>query len=312
MVLAILVLAPVAAQEPVAGPDIVVLVYHPFPDPADPLGVPFAGNCSRPCDPFITRHGGLEPFRDGVAFPGFVADGVVRDEGLEEGFEGTLAFYDEAVQQRLGEQTPVAITVGTSVVEGEVRVTVWVESTSQVGAGLHLWLALVEDPVHYRPPPALSNGVFDHPFTVRAVRDVGIVAPGPETRIDTRLALNETWHTGSMRLAAWVEQDRQALGTFQPGEVVQAVSHPLPSTALTQQVDRAVLVEGYSASWCDPCLIGDAALEALAEAHGLPTGRGADEGWRYLREPVLPVGMVAVAAAGGFALFALMRLRRPA
>ncbi len=304
----LLVAGNVAAQTQ-PGPDVVMLVHHPFPDDADILGVPFGEDCSRACDAFAIRHGGNPTFRDGIDFPGFIADGQIAAEALPPGgFAGTFELYDDAVRQRLALETPVTITVGANAVEDAIRVSAWFGTEQDLGDGLVAWAAIVEDPVHYAPPPGLSNGVTEHPFTVRLVERLGPmdIPAGTEQRIDTSLPRDAEWDLQRTRLAIWLEQDRGALGTFEPGEVVQAASHPILSSTLTRQTERAVLIEAYSASWCDPCLIGDAALEALAEAHGLPTGRALGDERSYLQPTPIAwpiVGILAVAigvvVAGG-------------
>ncbi len=311
--LLLLLVAPVAAQVPQPGPEVVVLVYHPYPDDADILGFPYGPDCSRACDAFVMRHGGTSLFADGIAFPGFAADGVIFKEGLGEGqaFQATLDMYEGAVRERLGADTPLALSVATRVLDTSVRASVWLDTQSSIAGGLHMWAALVEDPVHYRPPAALSNGVYEHPFTVRAVRDLGTVAvsPGAQERIDMDLPIDEAWDVEKLRLAVWVEQDRGALGTFRPGETIQAVSHKLSAVGVTRQEDRAVLIEAYSASWCDPCLIGDEALEEVAQMHGLPTGRSlSDASSSYLRDGPIPMTFLLVAGLLGAALFAFARL----
>lgn len=319
VLLALLLVAPASAQDAgaEAGPDVVLLVHHPFPDDADPLGVPFGPDCDRACDAFVERHGAKRPFDDGIAFPGFIADGRIAMESLVTGddtFQATLDAYEAAVQDRLAQETPITLRVQTRVVDGELRAVAWTQTSTSLGDGLLLWAALVEDPVHFEPPPALSNGVFEHPFTLRHIEALGSIAPSPEQeqRTDIVIPLDEAWEAERIRLAVWVEQDRTSLGTFDAGEVVQAVSHAILDTEPTVRSERAVLVEAYSASWCDPCLIGDEALEELAAAHGLPTGRDlASESVSYLRGPGISAGLWAVLAAGGFALFALIRLEAP-
>ncbi len=304
---------PGAAQVPQPGPEVVVLVYHPYPDDADPLGFPYGPDCSRACDAFVVRHGGKAPFTDGIAFPGFAADGVILQEGLGDGdaFASTLGMYEQAVQERLAADTPVTLSVATRVLDDAVRASIWIETEASITGGLRIWAALVEDPVDYRPPAALSNGVYEHPFTVRSVRDLGAIAlsPGSEERVDIDMATDSGWDPAHLRLAVWIEQDRAALGTFGPGETIQAVSHAVTAAGITRQVDRAVLVEAYSASWCDPCLIGDEALEEVAAAHGLPTGRSlADADTSYLRDGPIPLPVLLGAGLLGAALFAWTRL----
>ncbi len=309
----LLLVAPAAAQVPEPGPEVVVLVYHPFPDDADILGFAYGPDCSRACDAFVVRHGGSAPFTDGIAFPGFVADGVLRREGLGDGpaFAATLDMYESAVQDRLTADTPLTLSVATRVLDTSVRASVWLETDTNIAGGLRMWAALVEDPVHYRPPAALSNGVYEHPFTVRAVRDLGSIAltAGVEERVDLDMPVDAAWDTAKLRIAVWVEQDRAALGTFDPGETVQAVSHVVSAGGVTRQEDRAVLVEAYSASWCDPCLIGDEALEEVAQMHGLPTGRSlSDADPSYIRDGPIPMPVLLVAGLIGAALFALARI----
>lgn len=297
-----------------AGPDVVIVVHHPFPDDADPLGIPFGADCRISCDAFVVRHGATEPFRDGIAFPGFIVDGLVSMESLVDGssFDGTLQAYEAAYQQRAGQDTPVTLRVASRIVDDEARISWWASSNSPLGGGLRAWAALVEDPVHYQPPPALSNGVFEHPFTLRHIQSLGAVnITTLEQQNSIVIPLKSAWETDNLRLAIWVEQDRSALGSFAPGEVIQAVSHPLSSTQMTRQVSRAVLVEAYSASWCQPCLIGDEALEELADAHGLPTGRAfADNSISYLRAPRMPVAVVAVLAVVGAVVLGYGRLEK--
>lgn len=322
----LLLAAPAAAQSVEPGPEVVMLVHHPYPDDADILGVPFRGcqeNGTRLCDAFATRHGGREVFQDGFAYPGFVADGRIAMDGLPgedrtaaagpdaenatstEGIDvggdpvaRTLAAYDAAVAQRLAVETPLTLTVGSRVVEDDVRATLFFQSNTDLsGDGLRAWAAVVEDPVHYEPPPTLSNGISDHPFTVREVRDFGPVAPTPaEGRIDTTFDLDESWEPDRIRLAFWIQQDADALGRFEPNEVVQAVSHPILFSGFTEQRDRAVLVEAYSATWCGPCHFGDLALERLAEDHGHPVGRIEGQSASYAVEPRLPWPLVLGAA----------------
>ncbi len=300
----ILIVPGVLAQAPQSGPDVVMLVHHPYPDDADILGVPFGEDCSRACDAFVVRHGSNPTFRDGIDFPGFIADGRIAAEALPPGgFDATLALYDDAVKQRLATETPVILTIGTRVVDDVARTSIWAEATQDVGAGLVLWIAVVEDPVHYEPPPGLSNGVTEHPFTVRSVQRIGAIDLTGTEPVGLSIPLDEAWDQDNTRIAAWIEQDRTALGTFEPGEVVQAVSHRVQSSGLTRQTDRAVLIEAYSASWCDPCLIGDAALEALAEAHGLPTGRTPPAEPSYLQDAAIPSwALGALALLGAIAV----------
>lgn len=303
--LAALLLSPLVLAQPEGtvrtGPEVSVLVHHPN-DGVDALGFPYRGEV----DAFLVRHGSEPLFSDTVAFPGFVADGVFHLEGLAEGgdaLEATVALYDEAVLARLARETPVSLRVATNGGGAHWNASVAVgTSTDLTGADLRLWTALVEDPVHHRPPSGLTNGVFDHPFTVRSVQEHGAVSPvpgAPEVRA-VPFTLGD-WDPERVLLVAWVEQGGEESPRFDAGEVVQATSHPLASPVATVQVERGVLVEAYSATWCEPCLVGDLAVEEVATRHGLQPHREATEpGLLYYRPPAW--GALVAAIAAGIAL----------
>lgn len=299
LALASLLLPAATAQEAQPGPGVVLLVHHPD-DGVDPLGFPFGGAQ----DAFLARHGHFEVFSDTIAYPGFVADGRVPYEGLPategDALDETFALYDAVVTMRHGQEPAATLTVNAARAGDAWNVTVTIETSTDLGDGVRLWTALVEDPVHYRPPTGLTNGVFDHPFTVRAVVEHGLAEPG--TR-NLTLTPDPAWSEPNLRLAVWVQQTAQD-GRFDAREVVQATMHDLTSDTPTRQESRGVLIEGYSATWCEPCLVGDLALEHLAEKHGLSPARAEDEGPTYFHAP--PV-WVLLLAAGAFALFAAVR-----
>ncbi|MGB1586605.1 MAG: hypothetical protein ACPHID_06135 [Thermoplasmatota archaeon] len=291
VLLALLLLLPTAMAA--EGPGVVVLVHHPD-DGIDPLGVPFAGS-----DPFVARHGHLDRFRGGIDYPGFVVDGRVPFDGLpesDEPLEATFGVYNAAVTMRQGVETPVALTVAVQDDVAQVNIT-----PAELGVGVRLWSALVEDPVHYEPPTGLTNGVFDHPFTTRSITDRG---PLEAWDVAWNLTVDPAWDRDQLLLAVWLQQDARD-DRFKPHEVVQATMHPLDQAEPTVQTARGVLVEAYSATWCDPCLIGDRAIEQLASEHGLQPARVEPEQEGYFQAPA---PWIVVLAAGGFALLALVRL----
>ncbi len=281
------------------GPGVVVLVHHPD-DGVDPLGLPFAG-----VDSFTARHGHIPRFTDGVAYPGFVADGFAAFEGLAEGedpLQATLAVYNGAVTMRSGVSTPLSFDLW---VDETVRLNI-TSQTDLRGEALRLWTAIVEDPVHYEPPPGLTNGVFDHPFTVRSITNHGPVElPQGVSAHVLEQDLQPSWDLNRLWVAAWIEQTGVE-GRFDPHEVVQATMHRWTAQEPTQQHGRGVLVEAYSATWCEPCLIGDLAIERLADMHGLSPGRAAPAPDSYYQPPHAIVFLFAAAA---FAFVALVRLR---
>ncbi len=307
-----LLLVPLVLAQPQGtireGSAVSVLVYHPN-DGVDALGFPFRAEK----DAFFVRHGSEPLFADTVAFPGFMADGVIPFEGLPEGDDAlasTVALYEDAVQFRLQEETPISFRIATvgAGIHWNASVAVGTD-TPLPEADLRLWVALVEDPVHYRPPSGLTNGIFDHPFTVRAVEQHGIVEPlpgQPEVRTIS-VTLASDWDPNRMHVVAWVEQGGVDTARFDAGEVVQSTSHPLTSDIATIQLDRGVLLEVYSATWCEPCLVGDLAIEEVAARHGLQPNRGpVEEGLLYYQPPEsILVFVVAIAAGIGLALVKL-------
>lgn len=295
--LLLLLLATTVQAQPMEGPGVVVLVHHPD-DGIDPLGFSFQES-----DPFVARHGHFDRFRAGIDYPGIVIDGRVPYDGLPpaegDAVAATLAVYNGAVTMRHGVETPLTFTLLTNGTRAELTI----DSVAAFD-GVHLWSALVEDPVHYEPPTGLTNGVFDHPFTTRSITDHGPVAIDGTSQHNWTFTVDPSWDLDHLLLAVWVQQDASD-GRFKPHEVVQATMHPVARAVPTVQATRGVLVEAYSATWCDPCLIGDRAIEELAASHGLQPARAAVEPTGYFRAPA---PWLWVAMAGAFAAFALVRL----
>ncbi len=290
------------------GPEVSVLVHHPN-DGVDALGFAYRANK----DAFFVRHGNEQLFADTVAFPGFIADGMIPFEGLpqsDEPLAATVALYEGAVQFRLEKATPISFRIATTGAGMFWNASVAVGTDTPLPeSDLRLWTALVEDPVHYRPPSGLTNGVFDHPFTVRAIQELGAVQPLPGTP-DVRtvpIRILPEWDPERVLVVAWVEQGSAESPRFEAGEVVQATNHPLVSDIATVQLDRGVLVEVYSATWCEPCLVGDLAIEKVAARHGLEPHRGpVSAGALYYQPPgTAAVFLIAIFAGIGLAFVKL-------
>jgi len=314
-VLLLLALAPLAvpaglgqdASLPVQpGPGLAVLVHHPYPDEADPLGFPWPEGS--PVGAFVTRHAWLDAAGDGFDFPSFVADGRILVEGVPEGPDpvaATRAAYEGTIAGRAREEAPVALRVYAPAADGVRRVMVQAEPVAPLpGEDLRLWMALVEEPVHFEPPPALSNGVSDHPFTVRAVAEPRRMdlSSGEPAGASHAFTLAPGWNATRLHVAVWLEQEAGPGLRFAPHEVVQATMHPLAWDGVSLQQEKGVLVEAYSATWCDPCLYGDRAIEELAAAYGLGAPREpASAPTRYFQAPGSPLLVAAAAAAAGLA-----------
>lgn len=306
-VLVALLLSPLALAQPEGtvrqGPEVSVLVHHPN-DGVDELGFPYRGEA----DAFLVRHGSDPLFTDTVAFPGFVADGVFHYEGLAEGgdADATVALYDEAVRFRLERETPVSLRVATAGSGTHWNASIAVGTSAVLDADLRLWTAVVEDPVEH-VPKILSNGVFVHPFTVRSVQEHGRVAPVPGVPEVREVAfVLDGWVPENVLLVAWVEQGGEDSPRFEAGEVVQATNHPLTSRVATVQTTRGVLVEAYSATWCKPCLVGDRAIEEVAQRHGLQPQREVDaSAFLYYRPPAWSAFVAAIVAGTALALVRL-------
>lgn len=291
------------------GPGLAVVVHHPFPDAADPLGFPWPDEGGSGA--WTTRMRHLDAAGDGFDYPTLVVDGTLLLEGPPppEGEEDLQAAadraYADAVRRHAATEPPLTLKVYTQREEGRLIVMAQAEPRAPLqGEALRLWAALVEDPVHFEPPPALSNGVADHPFTLRALADVGALdlSGGGSDGSRFEFALDPAWRTDHLWVSVWVQQGGGPGLRFGPHEVVQATMHRADAGHVTVQQGRGVLVEALSATWCDPCLFGDRAVQTLARTHGVVTEEDGTQ-WRYLRRPAAPL-LVAAAAVGGAWLLA--------
>lgn len=287
-----------------AGPQVTVLLHHPN-DGVDPFGFDYAFGS----DYFAIRYGPLVADKGRFDFPYFIADGVLPIEKLPDPdvpYAATLSAYDAAVAQRANEATPVTLHLASSITPSNTSSLTSAAPGSDVvatarivpiepidGEDLHLFLALTEDPVHFQPPPGLTNGVTEHRFTVRAIADLGRVDLGAPSNLTRTFTLDEDWDAQRLHVAAWLQQGAGS-PRFDAREVVQATTAPL-GESVTQDT-KGVLVEMLSATWCDPCLYGDLAVEELAIARGAATPLALDDGPRYFQAPSLPWLAVAAAA----------------
>lgn len=278
-----------------AGPQVTVLLHHPN-DGVDPFGFDYAQGT----DYFAVRYGPLVADKQRFDFPFFVADGVLPIETLPDPdvpFEATRAAYEQAVALRSAEQAPATLHLASTMAAGTLFATLRIEPAAPLAEeDLHLLLAVTEDPVHYQPPPKLTNGITEHRFTVRAVADLGAIDLTGPVNLTRSFSLPESWDREALHVAAWLQQGAGS-PRFDAREVVQATSAPA-GQAVTQDT-KGVLLEMLSATWCKPCLYGDLAAEAVAVDRGAAQPLVAETGPRYFQPPVTPwlaFGLAAVAA----------------
>lgn len=241
-----------------AGP--VVLIYHPV-DGTDPFGV--AGS------PFETRYPGAAI--DGrFDYPTFIADGtdivrVLPNPDLP--FTDTVAAYEAALARRSAVEAPVQLMLGSALGVDNVTASVAVQPKLQMGLpqSARIYAALVEDNVFQRSPSPVSNGIENHRFTVRAFADLGRLEQDGLWR-ETTWMLNRSWDRDELSVAAWVQAETQS-GSYAEHEVLQAAQ--VKPGLMTVATERNVLLEMLSATWCDPCLYGDLALEDVAIRAGV-------------------------------------------
>jgi hypothetical protein len=302
LLVASVALLPSAVADEPEGVGLTVLLFHPD-DGVDPLGIAYQGS-----DPFAVRYSPLVAEKGRFDFPFFVADGVLPIESIPDPaqpYASARSAYDQAIAARMPEEAPVALTLRSLVAGRQVVASVSIQPQAQLaGEDLHLWLAVAEDHVEYQPPPGLTNGVTDHRFTVRAVRDLGTVDLSGPLNLTATFALDDAWQRSELSIAAWLQQDAPS-PRFDAREVVQATHAPLGATQV--QTVKGVLAEMLSATWCDPCLYGDKAIEDIAVVRGIAEPGEPEPTSRYLEWATrdgLPVGL---AAAAGLALAMLAR-----
>lgn len=283
------------------SPPLVVLVFHPD-DGVDPLGFPAAGS-----DAFAARYGPLVADKGRFDFPFFVSDGVLPIEAIPDPakpFASAVAAYTQAVEARSGEEAAATLDLSSASTRDGILVQVTVQPRADLSAeDLHVRVAVVEDHVEYQPPPGLTNGITDHRFTVRAYLDLGAPAEAPMTAL---LPLDPSWDLAELSVAAWLQVDAPS-PRFDAREVVQATQAPVGEHVV--QAEKAVLVEMLSATWCDPCLYGDRAVEELAVSYGVAEASSDESGSRYLHLRTRDALAIAASVAIGVGVVALARRR---
>lgn len=295
------------------GSDLVVLIHHPYPDTADPMGFPYEGAGFNGTGYYQQKYAAFDPENDGFSYPHLTVDGILPVEGLPDPkvpYQATYDAYQAALSRRLTEEAAAILEIRTQSAADQVLVAAQVLPAGPLpGEHLEAWMALVEDNVHYVAPPAVSNGVINHRFTVRAITNLGPLelGQGVAAQLTAAFALEPQWQRDQLQVAFWVQQGASYGTRFDANEVVQATVHPVQDGTVTRQTAKAVLMEGLSATWCQTCLYGDKVLEDLAQQHGYAAAAKAESA-SYWRPPTH--WGVAVAALVGAAALGLPTLRR--
>ncbi len=282
----------------------IVLVHHALDQGVDPFWVAFGGG-----DTFSARYRNVQEQTGRFDYPVLVADGVTVVQQLPDParpFEGTLAAYTAALTERRDHDAPIALQIAASFQSNAITVQVAArpdQPFDTLGQGLHLFVAVVEDAIHYQPPAPVSNGVTDHRFTVRALLDAGSV---PTMAWNRTVAVPlGTWAHDQLSAVAFVQAGPVA-GRFAAREILNAITSPVDGLH-RGQTERAVLLEVYSATWCKECLYGDLAIERLAIQQGAaePLEPASSGYWQAPAQPIVVYGGVVLSA-----LSALLVLRR--
>lgn len=270
-----------------AGPSMSLLIHHPYPDASDPFGVPFSGGA----DLYRWRYNHLDVEQDGFDFPHMVMDGAIVIEGLPSGapYLATNEAYRNAYDERSAIESPAKMEVRSN----GTHLIATITPSIPLGDSIRAWGALAEDNVFY-DAGRLGNGVTNHRMTVRTTEDLGLVDLTASQTVTMALpALEDVtqWYG-----VIWLQQEPVDGAQFDAHEVVQATTHPLRQSEPSVQEEKGVLMQMYSATWCDTCLFGDLVAEEMLVDYGPSTKELAPSS--YLSDvPWLPLLLVAALGA---------------
>lgn len=263
VLLALLALAPLAPAQDWPQAEVVVLAYHPHPDPragrddADPFS---SASAPPPEDLAVLDHGALR-------LPATRLDGVLRVSDAPEGDPASaLAHFREAqrlllLRQRTG--APVAIEIAGTQNGAALDLEMNLAPAAALGnASLEARVVVFEDAV---PDPAAPRL---HRFVVRHVEPAEPVDLSRATRLTRSIPLDPAWSIDRVAVAVFIAYVGAEGGRFMPGEVLQAASWRVGQAGPTVQVEKAVLVEALTATWCDACRPTEESIALVASQFG--------------------------------------------
>lgn len=300
LLLAALLLSPLAAAQSSRPAEAVLLVYHLSPDPrageadADPFSSPDA-----PLPAGLGEDGGA------LRLPATRLDGVLSVSAAPEGDPGSaLARFRETqklllLRQRTG--APVTLEVAGSLgANGTLRVEVGVEPVAPLEGGpFEVRLVVFEDGV---PDPL---GPRLHRHVARLVLPPETVTLSSRVQVVRDVPLKASWDAERLGVVASVAHVGDG-SRFQPGEVLQAAAWRAGQDGPTRQVAKTVLLEEATATWCEPCRPATESLALVASQFGADAA-GSDGPRAYALAPT-PLALAGL-AAGGLLGLALLRRR---
>ncbi|HWG90608.1 MAG TPA: hypothetical protein VNZ52_07130 [Candidatus Thermoplasmatota archaeon] len=313
-----LFLSSVAAQVPSGRNevDLAVIAYHPKPDPFD--------DPARGGDPF-GFHAYMAPGRvpwdwmrgyyGEASFPTARFDGVGRvANNPSSDILAVEEDYRREFEARREHDAPLILNVTGRLNATHALLTVKVVNRGAEGDGLFLRAALYTDQVRFDA----KNGVEVHRFLARArFNQTEAEVPVGESRTYQLAVRIPNEYTGEPlprdRLGAvvYVQNENDASTRFKFKEVLQSAVFRYGQEGPTVQSKKAVLLEFYTATWCDACLYGDAAVDHLAAQYGVQTTPEAEPLFRYFTAPPALHAVLGAGVLGALAAALILPASRP-
>lgn len=280
-----------------------VIEYHPFPDAdGDPFGF-WAVN-----DSFNVPRDWMRGYYGAASFPTARFDGVGlvanSPDSRPQQFEDD---YRREFDARAQQDSPFILNVSGSLNATHALMAVKVVNRGAEPQGMVLRGALFTDDVPFDAP----NQVLNHRFVARARFPDTPLQVAVNTAVTHTLAIplpmdrdGNPLPRSTMGVVFYVQHEGDS-GRFQAREVLQSAVYYFRQGQdnPTVQSQKAVLLELYTATWCEACLYGDEAVDRLAKQYGVASVHDRDTGWRYFRgapaaltlTAALLVGLVAAA-----------------